>query len=61
MISYVVLSFMMPSTWMPDSWAKAFSPTMALFRCTAIPVVLLTRRLEGMICLVLIPVVKLPK
>ena len=29
---------------MPDSCAKAFAPTMALFACTVIPVTLLTRR-----------------
>ncbi len=45
MISYVLGSFSTPSWWMPDSWAKAFSPTMALLGCTATPVSALTRRL----------------
>src|SRR5665647_831915 len=27
-----------PRVWMPDSWANAFSPTIALFACTLIPV-----------------------
>ena len=30
---------------MPDVWAKAFAPTMALLGCTTIPVILLTKRL----------------
>ena len=29
---------MTPSWWMPDSWAKALAPTMALFGCTGKPV-----------------------
>ena len=37
----------MPSWWMPASWAKAFWPTMALFRCTWMPVMLATSRLVG--------------
>ena len=32
---------------MPASWAKAFWPTIALFRCTIMPVMLATRRLVG--------------
>src|ERR687894_411922 len=32
---------------MPASWAKAFSPTIALFRCTTSPVSVLTIRLAG--------------
>ena len=32
---------------MPDSWAKAFRPTIALFRCTARPVIVETIRLTG--------------
>ena len=32
---------------MPASWAKAFWPTMALFRCTWMPVMLATSRLVG--------------
>ena len=30
---------------MPDVWAKAFAPTIALFGWTTMPVILLTRRL----------------
>jgi hypothetical protein len=37
----------MPSWWMPASWAKAFSPTIALLRCTVRPVSVLTMRLAG--------------
>ncbi len=47
MISYVVRFFRMPSAWTPDSWANAFSPTMALLRATVRPVTRLTRRLVG--------------
>ena len=30
---------------MPDVWAKAFAPTIALLGCTTMPVILLTNRL----------------
>jgi hypothetical protein len=33
-----------PSWWMPDSWAKALAPTIALLGCTAMPVRFDTRR-----------------
>ena len=45
MISNVERSFNSPSWWMPDSWAKAFLPTIALFACTMCPVKLETMRL----------------
>ena len=38
MISYVSFSLSTPSWWMPASWAKAFSPTMALLGWTCTPV-----------------------
>ena len=34
MISKVVRSLSTPSWWMPDSWANALRPTIALFGCT---------------------------
>src|SRR3569832_1852159 len=37
---------------MPDSWAKALAPTMALLGCTGKPVMLDTKRLHGTICVV---------
>ena len=37
---------------MPDSWAKAFAPTMALLGCTGKPVMLETRREQAMIWVV---------
>ena len=46
----------MPSWWMPDSWAKALAPTMALLRCTTMPVMRLTIRDDFMISRVLTPV-----
>src|SRR5690606_41034455 len=41
---------------MPDSWAKALAPTMALFGCTGKPVMLDTRRDVLRMCSVTIPV-----
>src|SRR3954454_8196465 len=38
MISYVSGFLITPSWWIPDSWAKAFAPTIALFGWTAKPV-----------------------
>ena len=37
----------MPSWWMPASWAKALRPTIALLRCTWMPVMCETSRLVG--------------
>jgi hypothetical protein len=47
MISYVSRYLSIPSWWMPDSCANAFSPTIALLRCTSRPVRALTMRLAG--------------
>ena len=38
-ISYVPACFNIPSWWIPDSCAKAFAPTIALFGCTENPVI----------------------
>ncbi len=46
---------------MPDSCAKAFSPTTALFRCTTKPVASETARLAAYNCSVLTPVCALKK
>ncbi len=32
---------------MPDSWAKAFAPTIALFGCTGTPVMFVSKRDAG--------------
>ena len=47
----------MPSWWIPDSWAKAFFPTIALLYCTGKPVALETTFDALLINLVFIPVV----
>mmetsp|Transcript_11809 Transcript_11809/g.38876 ORF Transcript_11809/g.38876 Transcript_11809/m.38876 type:complete len:237 (+) Transcript_11809:770-1480(+) len=39
----------MPSWWMPDSWRKAFAPTIALWGCTAMPVYWATNLEVGVI------------
>jgi hypothetical protein len=57
MISKVSALFSIPSWWMPDSCAKAFLPTMALFGCTAKPETVETRREMCMIFVVSTPVV----
>ena len=46
----------MPSWWMPLSWAKALAPTIALFACTAMPVMPLTMRLARVISVATTPV-----
>ena len=50
MISYVSGFLSTPSWWMPDSWANALRPTIALFGWTAKPVRYETRRLALLIC-----------
>ena len=52
-ISYVSLFFNTPSWCIPDSCAKAFAPTIALFGCTTIPVKLETKREDLVISSVL--------
>ncbi len=52
MISYVDACCSTPCWWMPLSCAKAFSPTIALFACTAIPVKPETIFEARMICFV---------
>ena len=56
MISYVLRSLSTPSTWTPDSWAKALAPTIALFGWTTKPVSCETSWLVRQISLVLISV-----
>ena len=46
-----------PSWWMPLSWAKALAPTIALFAWTAMPVMPLTIRLARVISVATTPVV----
>jgi hypothetical protein len=48
----------MPSWWMPDSWAKALAPTIALLGWTLKPVMAETRREARVIISVLMPVTK---
>ena len=57
MISYVVRSLRTPSWWMPDSWAKALRPTIALLGWIAYPVRRETIRLVRASSRVLTPVV----
>jgi len=47
----------MPSWWMPDSWAKALAPTIALLGWTTKPVTAETRREARMMFSVCTPVV----
>ena len=42
----------MPSWWMPDSWAKALAPTMALLGCTEKLVIADKRREAEVMCVV---------
>ncbi len=44
---------------MPDEWAKALRPTMALLGCTGTRIKLDTSWLVAMICLVLIPEIEI--
>ena len=44
---------MIPSEWIPDSWAKAFSPTIALLGCIYTPVDLATNLEMSYISLIL--------
>jgi hypothetical protein len=48
-------AFSTPSWWMPLACAKALAPTTALLGCTTKPVVWLTMRLAGTICVVSMP------
>ncbi len=47
---------MIPSWWIPEEWAKAFVPTMALFRWTGRPISAETILLVFMISFVFTPV-----
>mmetsp|Transcript_24111 Transcript_24111/g.44754 ORF Transcript_24111/g.44754 Transcript_24111/m.44754 type:complete len:210 (+) Transcript_24111:346-975(+) len=58
MISKVSAFLSIPSWWMPDSWAKAFLPTMALLNCTGKPETAATRREMFMILVLSMPVWK---
>ena len=49
----------MPCWWIPDSWAKAFSPITALLRGIGWPVMLEINRLTGYSRLVWMPVCRL--
>src|SRR3990172_612909 len=52
---------MIPSWWMPEGWANAFGPTMALFLWTGSPMRADTILLVFMISFMLIPVRRFPK
>ena len=56
MISKVSRDLSTPSWWMPELWAKALAPTIALLGATAIPMRRLTRRLVDRISLATTPV-----
>jgi len=43
----VIAAFSTPSWWMPASWAKALSPTIALLGCTGTPMIEASSRLVG--------------
>ena len=58
MISYVERSLMIPSWWMPEEWAKAFDPTIALFRWIGSPISFDTIRLVFAISFVFTSVVR---